>query len=103
MLPRELPDRRHVFNQYVIRFPEGRAKRDAVMEHLKANGIGCEVYYPLTLPQQECFRTTVPSAGDKFPNSDAAADQTLAIPVFPELKEEQMAEVVARIADALRP
>jgi dTDP-4-amino-4,6-dideoxygalactose transaminase len=98
--PAELPERRHVFNQYVIRFPEGRATRDRVMEHLKANGIGCEVYYPLTLPQQECFRN-VPTAAEKFPNSDAAADQTLAIPVFPELKEEQMAEVVQRIGDAL--
>src|SRR5258706_311301 len=55
VLPRQLPRRHHIFNQYVIRFTEGRATRDRVMEHLRSKGIGCEVYYPLTLPQQECF------------------------------------------------
>ena len=55
VLPRELPRRHHIFNQYVIRFTDGRETRDKVMDHLKRCGIGCEVYYPLTLPQQECF------------------------------------------------
>ena len=96
VLPVELPGRRHIYNQFVIRFVEGREARDRVMAHLKEKGIGCEVYYPLTLPQQECFRD-VPSAGNAFPNSDAAAEQTLAIPVFPELTEEQIAEVVREI------
>jgi dTDP-4-amino-4,6-dideoxygalactose transaminase len=100
VLPRELPERRHVFNQYIVRFPAGRATRDAVMEHLKAHGIGCEVYYPLTLPQQECF-ANVPGAKDHYPSSDAAAAQTLAIPIFPELRDEQLVEVVTRIGEAL--
>jgi dTDP-4-amino-4,6-dideoxygalactose transaminase len=100
VLPAELPGRRHVFNQYVIRFPEGRETRDAVMAHLKAAEIGCEIYYPLTLPQQECF-AGVPSSKGSFPHSDAAAAQTLAIPVFPELREEQLAEVVREIGRAL--
>ena len=100
VLPEELPGRRHIYNQYILRFPEGRETRERVMAHLKAAGIGCEVYYPLTLPQQECFRD-VPGAKDSYPNSEAAADQTLAIPVFPELKEEQIAEVVKEIAKAL--
>jgi len=99
-LPRQLPGRRHVFNQYVIRFTEGREVRDRVMNHLKGAGIGCEVYYPLTLPQQECF-AGVPSASDSYPNSDAAAAQTLAIPVFAELTDDQMAEVVKEIGAAL--
>src|SRR5437764_12624577 len=68
-LPAELPQRRHIYNQYIIRFTDGRATRDAVMNHLKGAGIGCEVYYPLTLPQQDCF-AGVPSSSDKFPNSD---------------------------------
>jgi len=100
VLPEELPGRRHIYNQYVLRFPEGRETRERVMAHLKTVGIGCEVYYPLTLPQQECFRD-VPGAQDRYPNSEAAAEQTLAIPVFPELKEEQIAEVVREVARAL--
>jgi dTDP-4-amino-4,6-dideoxygalactose transaminase len=97
VLPHELPGRRHIFNQYVVRFPEGR---DRVMNHLKSAGIGCEVYYPLTLPQQECF-TEVPTAKESYPCSDAAALQTLAIPIFPELTRDQLAEVVREIAKAL--
>lgn len=101
IVPEELPGRRHIYNQYVVRFTEGRETRDKVMEHLKSKQIGCEVYYPLTLPQQACFKD-VPSAGDAYPNSDLAAEQTLAIPVFPELREEQVFEVVQEIRSALR-
>src|SRR2546425_1079443 len=64
ILPKELPRRRHVFNQYVIRF---KKDRDRVMEHLKKAGIGCEVYYPLTLPQQKCFAYLKQGS---FPNSE---------------------------------
>ena len=96
VLPREMEGRHHIYNQFVLRFPEGQGTRDRVMQHLKANNIGCEVYYPLTLPQQECFRN-VTSAREPFPNSDAAALQSLAIPIFPELTRAQMEEVVAEI------
>jgi dTDP-4-amino-4,6-dideoxygalactose transaminase len=101
VLPKEIPGRRHVYNQYILRFTDGRETRDAVMAHLKAAGIGCEVYYPLTLPQQPCFKNT-PGANDRYPSSEAAAGQTLAIPVFPELKESQLEEVVTEIAKALK-
>ena len=100
VLPQELPKRHHIYNQFIIRFTEGRDTRDEVMNHLKAAGVGCEVYYPLTLPQQECFRE-VPGASDRYPNSETAADQTLAIPIFPELTRDQMAEVVREIMRAL--
>ncbi|HEV7239621.1 MAG TPA: DegT/DnrJ/EryC1/StrS family aminotransferase [Thermoanaerobaculia bacterium] len=100
VLPEELPGRRHIYNQYVVRFPEGAEARDRVMNHLKSVQIGCEVYYPLTLPQQACF-ADVPGAKESFLNSEAAAQQTLAIPVFPELKEEQVAEVVREIVRGL--
>lgn len=96
VLPKELPRRHHVFNQYIIRFTEGRAARDRVMAHLRSAGIGCEVYYPLTLPQQECFQSNA-GAKDRYPNSETAADQTLAIPIFAELTKEQMQEVVREI------
>jgi dTDP-4-amino-4,6-dideoxygalactose transaminase len=101
LLPRELPRRRHIYNQYVVRFSDGSETRDRVMEHLKRAGIGCEVYYPLTLPQQECF-SEVPSASEPYPNSERAAEQTLAIPIFPELTRDQQAEVVREISAALR-
>jgi dTDP-4-amino-4,6-dideoxygalactose transaminase len=100
ILPEELPGRRHIYNQYIVRFPEGRAVRDRVLEHLKSVSIGCEVYYPLTLAQQECFKD-VPGARDSYPSSETAAASTLAIPIFPELKEEQIAEVVREIRKAL--
>ena len=100
LLPEELEGRRHIYNQYIVRFPEGRKVRDAVMDHLKTAGIGCEVYYPLTLPQQTCFKH-LPGAGDRYPNSEMAAEQTLAIPVFPELREEQIVEVVREIRKGL--
>ncbi|HET8775144.1 MAG TPA: DegT/DnrJ/EryC1/StrS family aminotransferase [Thermoanaerobaculia bacterium] len=99
-LPEELPGRRHIYNQYIVRFPEGAETRDRVMNHLKSVQIGCEVYYPLTLPQQACF-ADLPGVRESFPNSEAAAQQTLAIPVFPELKEEQVAEVVQEIVRGL--
>ena len=100
VLPEELPGRRHIYNQYVVRFPEGKDARDRVIDHLRKAGIGCEVYYPLTLPQQACFKD-VPGAGERFPNSETAAETTLAIPVFPELREEQIAEVVREIQKGL--
>jgi dTDP-4-amino-4,6-dideoxygalactose transaminase len=100
ILPEELPGRRHIYNQYIVRFPDGAETRDRVMNHLKSVQIGCEVYYPLTLPQQACF-ADLPCVKESFPNSEAAAQQTLAIPVFPELKEEQVAEVVQEIKRGL--
>jgi dTDP-4-amino-4,6-dideoxygalactose transaminase len=101
LIPEELPGRRHIYNQYVIRFSEGPEVRDRVMNHLKSKGIGCEIYYPLTLPQQACF-ADLPCSKESFPNSELAAGQTLAIPIFPELKPEQIGTVVAEIVAALR-
>jgi dTDP-4-amino-4,6-dideoxygalactose transaminase len=100
VLPTELPGRVHVFNQYVIRFKDGREMRERVMTHLKSVGVGCEVYYPLTLPQQECFRN-VCSTDERFPNSETAADSTLAIPIYPELTKDQLAEVAREIRRGL--
>jgi len=94
ILPVELPRRKHVFNQYVIRVPQ----RDRVMAHLKSAGIGCEIYYPKTLPQQECFAYL--KAG-RFLNSEKAADESLAIPVYPELTRGQIEEVAREIKRAL--
>lgn len=96
VLPVELPGRRHIYNQFIVRFPEGRDVRDRVMEHLKREQIGCEVYYPLTLPQQACF-AGLPCSAERYASSEAAAQQTLAIPIFPELSEGQLATVVEEV------
>ncbi len=99
-LPEVLPKRRHAFNQYSIRFPEGAAVRDRVMNSLRAEGIGCEVYYPLPLPAQKCF-AQLPSSKGSFPVSNAASEQSLAIPIFPELTEAQIGQVVDAVNRAL--
>ncbi len=85
---------RHVFNQYVLRV----AKRDALAKHLSEQQIGNAVYYPLPMHLQECFASLGYKMGD-FPESEKASQETLAIPMFPELTEEQQTTVVAKIAD----
>lgn len=92
-LPAELPERRHIYNQFVIRC----ARRDELMAHLKAKGIGCEVYYPLSLHMQACFADLGYELGD-FPVSEQAAQKTLALPVYPEMTEEMIETVVRSVA-----
>jgi dTDP-4-amino-4,6-dideoxygalactose transaminase len=87
---------RHVFNQYVIRGPE----RDRIQAALKERGIGTEIYYPLPLHRQDCFAYLGYSLGS-LPQAEQAAKDVLALPIYPELKETQIAEVVAGIKAAL--
>ena len=81
---------RHIFHQYVVRVPE---HRDAVVEHLKANGVGVKIYYPVPLHMQECFRYLGYEPG-ALPEAERAARETLALPIYPELRLEQQQYVV---------
>ncbi len=84
----------HVFNQYVVRVE----RRDELRAFLAEKGIGTAVYYPLPLHMQECFAYLGYRRGD-FPQSEKAASETLALPVYPELSDDQAAAVVAAIGE----
>ncbi|MBX9792135.1 MAG: DegT/DnrJ/EryC1/StrS family aminotransferase [Pirellulales bacterium] len=93
-LPQVAPQRRHVWNQYVVRVAEG--KRDALRTHLEANRIGTEIYYPLPLHLQPCFSSLGYKAG-MLPETERAAKETLALPIFPELTADEQEQVVEAI------
>lgn len=98
-LPQARPWHRHVWNQYVIRVPDGR--RDPLRQFLAEAHIATEIYYPLGLHAQECFRHLGYQPGD-LPETEQAAREVLALPIFPELTDEEQRTVVDRIADFYR-
>jgi dTDP-4-amino-4,6-dideoxygalactose transaminase len=93
-LPTEVPGRGHTFNQYVIR----AQRRDELRAFLLERGIGAAVYYPLPLHLQPCFSELGYERG-RFPVSEKASCEVLALPVFPELEEQEQREVVGAVAE----
>jgi dTDP-4-amino-4,6-dideoxygalactose transaminase len=95
--PPATPGGRHIYNQYVIRVRD----RDALRKHLADLQVGTEIYYPVPLHLQQCFAYVGHKVGD-FPESEKAANETIALPIFPELTEAQLQFVVASIAGFYR-
>jgi len=96
ILPHEVPGTRHVWHQYVIR----TARRDALRAFLTGRKIGSEIYYPVPLHLQEALKSLGYAEGS-FPEAERAAREVLALPIFPELREDEQQTVVAAIADFL--
>lgn len=94
-LPKVAADRRHVWNQYVVHVDGGR--RDSLREYLAARKVGTEIYYPVPLHKQECFQY-LGYADGSLPNTERAACETLALPIFPELTVAEQRAVVEEIA-----
>lgn len=93
--PIECEGHHHVYNQYVIRVPA--EQRDALRAHLAAKRVGTEIYYPIPLHLQVCFASLGYAPGD-FPVAEAAARETIALPMYPELSADAQDYVVGTIA-----
>lgn len=97
VLPNEQAGNYHIYNQFVIYAEE----RDQLMAYLKAHDVGCEIYYPVALHEQECFRLLAHTKGD-FPHAERAAAMSLALPIYPDLTPEMIERVVAVVSDFMQ-
>ena len=95
-LPHERPGAYHVYNQFVVQV----SKRDELRAFLAARGIGTEVYYPVPFHRQACF-AHLASASNAFPHAEAAAARVLALPIYAELHDRQLQQVVRAIGEFL--
>ncbi len=93
------PQRRHTFNQYVVRVADG--ERDGLVRHFKSEHIGCEIYYPVPMHRQECLAYLGHQDGD-FPAAEEACRSVLALPMYPELNIDQQRRVISSCVTYLR-
>lgn len=93
-IPKETERAMHTYNQYTLR----AKNRDKLAEHLRANGIGAMIYYPLALHLQKVYKGLGYKSGD-LPETEKAQNEVISLPIFPELVESQIREVVASIKD----
>jgi len=96
VLPHEVPGSRHVWHQYVIR----TGRRDELRAFLSERKIGSEIYYPVPLHLQDALKELGYKVGD-FPEAERAAREVLALPIFPEIREDEQQAVVGAIAEFL--
>jgi dTDP-4-amino-4,6-dideoxygalactose transaminase len=99
ILPVSYAHNSHIWNQFTLRVLDG--KRDSLRDHLVAKKIGCDIYYPVTLDQQQCFASLPAASRAGCDVSHRIASEVLSIPIYGELNEAQRAEVVAAIAEWL--
>jgi dTDP-4-amino-4,6-dideoxygalactose transaminase len=103
LVPVTHPDRNHIVNQYTVRvrplrgWTRSESPRDALKKIFGERGIGCQIYYPVPLHKQECFRNFGPYPA--LPVTEAAAREVLSIPVFPEMTDEEQQAVIAAIRE----
>ncbi len=95
VVPFEREDCRHIYNQFVIRAP---GRRDELRKHLASADFGTDIYYPVPLHMQECFEYLDYREG-QFPESEKAAKETIALPIYPELRADQQEYVVEKIRE----
>jgi len=95
--PAEVAGNYHVFNQYTIRVKN----RDEVFAHLKASGVGCDIYYPVPLHLQKCFEYLGYKVGD-FPESEKAAAEVISLPIYPELPRAHQEYVAEKVLEKAR-
>jgi dTDP-4-amino-4,6-dideoxygalactose transaminase len=95
-VPPEAADRTHIYNQFVVRVPD----RDPVKTALHARGVGSAIYYPIPFHEQECFAHLGPWTGG-FPEAERAARESLAVPIYGELSDDQLQYVVGSLAAIL--
>ncbi len=97
VMPEQLPQRYHVWNQFTLRVPDGQ--RDVLRAKLTEMNVGTEIYYPIPLHQQECFKS-LGYEPDSLPETERAAREVLSLPIFPELTAAEQQLVVSRIGQA---